>query len=83
MIDNSLNRLKAKLALADLLMAILMGCKSIHRVIEVNGLEIIKTYHTIEILKNAIKIAYDIVAAIPDMASIKANTKRKICAVDD
>ena len=55
-------------------MSVFMCAKVIHTVIKVNCVKVFKTNDFIKLRDNPVKVVYNIVATIPDMAGIKTHT---------
>ena len=70
-------RFQTDFPLPDARMAVLVRTKGIHGVVEVNRLEPTDPHDTVELSQNAIEVVYDVIAAVPHMARIKAHTQRQ------
>ena len=75
MVDDSRQRFRAYLALAYLGVPVFMREEAVDAVIEMDGFEAREPYHAVKLREHAVEIAYDIVAAVIDMAGIEANAE--------
>ena len=76
MIHDAHKRIKPDFPLADLLVAVLMRTKDIHRVIEMNRLEPFKPDDSVELREYSVKVVHYVVAAVPDMAGVEADANK-------
>ena len=70
---------------ADACMAVFVSAKRIQAVIQVDGAQTGKTDDAVKFGENLIQVIDDVIAAIPDMAGIQADTEMvgELNAVDD
>ena len=73
MIHDASESIKTYMALANLLMAILVRSKSIHRIVNMNRLQSVQPDNSIELLNHTIQISDNVIAAIPNMTGVKTN----------
>ena len=85
MADDTHERFKANLALADAGVAVLVAAARVLAVIEMDGLEARKADDAVELRQHLVEVLADVVTAVPDVAGVEADAElcAEFDAVDD
>ena len=66
---------KAKTALADFFVSVLVTLKRVLAVVHVYCFKAVKSQYSIKLIKHAVKVIYNVIAGIVYMSGVKANTE--------
>ena len=74
-IDDTRERLKADVPLADLGVTILVTAERVEAIVEVDGTEPVESDHTIKVGEDIVEMMDNVVAAVEDVARVEADAK--------
>ena len=82
---NVAERFRAYMALADFVVSVLMRIAAVHAVVEMYRVKLVKPDYAVKFGQNSVKVVFDVVAAVPCMARVKAYAKLlgDVCALDN
>ena len=66
---------RAENSLAELFVTVLVRAEFIFAVVKVNGIEVIQTDNAVKFIKHTVKVVFDIISSVPDVAGVKTDSE--------